>query len=36
MLSVTGIIFKGIVSRDWGGLLMLSVDRYSILDIAGK
>jgi hypothetical protein len=28
--------FKGIVSWDWRGLLMVSVDRYNILDIAGK
>jgi hypothetical protein len=29
-------ILKGIVSCDWEGLMMLSVDRYNILDIAGK
>jgi hypothetical protein len=29
-------IVKGIVSCDWGGLLMVSVDRYNFLDIAGK
>jgi hypothetical protein len=27
---------KRIVSWVWGGLLMVSVDRYSVLDIAGK
>jgi hypothetical protein len=27
---------KGIVSWEWGGLLMVSVDRHNILDIAGK
>jgi hypothetical protein len=25
--------FKGIVSRDWGGLLMVLVDRYIVLDV---
>jgi hypothetical protein len=25
--------FKGIVSRDWEGLLMGSVDRYLVLDV---
>jgi hypothetical protein len=26
-------LFKGIVSRDWGGLLMVSVKRYKVLDM---
>jgi hypothetical protein len=30
------MLFKGIVSGEWGGLLMVSLDRYNILDIAGK
>jgi hypothetical protein len=30
------LLLKGIVSWDWGGLLMVSVDRYNILDIARK
>jgi hypothetical protein len=24
---------KGIVSRDWGGLLLAPVDKYKVLDI---
>jgi hypothetical protein len=31
--GVTRTVFKGIVSRDWGGLLMGSVDRYLVLDV---
>jgi hypothetical protein len=34
--NIHGPVFKGIVSRDWGGLLMVLLDIYSILDIAAK
>jgi hypothetical protein len=27
------IVVKGIVSGDWGGLLMVLLDRYKVLDI---
>jgi hypothetical protein len=30
------VLVKGIVSWDWGGWLMVSVEWYSTLDIAGK
>ena len=29
-----GYLFKGIVSRDWGGLQMILLDRYIVVNIS--
>jgi hypothetical protein len=33
VFGAKSIMFKGIVSRDWEGLLMVLLDKYEVLDI---